>query len=166
MLFVSNHSRVAGKSSTILAPEQTTIIGVRASSGKSAETSGKPPRWTPPMPPVAKTFMPARCAIHMVEATVVAPFQPRATAIARSRVLNFLMSSRVAIDSLGPDSVPGAASLPARQWSQAWRLRREQFVPTAAPFRDSAVVGGRGRLRLIQGRRRVDSPRAPLQFQG
>ena len=30
-------------------------IGVRASSGRSAETSGKGPRCTPPMPPVAKT---------------------------------------------------------------------------------------------------------------
>ena len=34
------------------------------------------PRWTPPMPPVAKTSMPARRAQIIVAATVVAPVQP------------------------------------------------------------------------------------------
>ena len=42
------------------------------------------PRWTPPMPPVAKTSMPARRAQIMVAATVVEPVQPSASATARS----------------------------------------------------------------------------------
>ena len=46
----------------ILAPLQTTATPVRASSYRSADTSRlfSPPRWTPPMPPVAMTRMPAR----------------------------------------------------------------------------------------------------------
>ena len=63
------------------APAQTTITGVCASSCRSALMSlprlafapAPRPRCTPPIPPVAKTSMPARCAIHMVAATVVAP---------------------------------------------------------------------------------------------
>ena len=42
------------------------------------------PRWTPPMPPVAKTSMPASRAQIIVAATVVAPVQPSASATARS----------------------------------------------------------------------------------
>ena len=56
-------SRVRGRSRMLLAPAQTTATGVRASSVRSAETSQvwAAPRWTPPMPPVANTRMPARC---------------------------------------------------------------------------------------------------------
>src|ERR1041385_1460971 len=42
------------------------------------------------MPPVANTLIPARCAIQLVEATVVAPFHPRAIATGTSLVLIFL----------------------------------------------------------------------------
>ena len=45
------------------------------------------PRWTPPMPPVANTLMPAMWAIIMVVVTVVAPSCPRAHSMARSRRL-------------------------------------------------------------------------------
>ncbi len=45
------------------------------------------PRWTPPMPPVAKILMPAMWAIIMVVVTVVAPSAPRAHSTARSRRL-------------------------------------------------------------------------------
>jgi len=38
------------------------------------------PRWTPPMPPVAKTRMPATWAQIMVAATVVAPGFPEVMA--------------------------------------------------------------------------------------
>ena len=43
------------------------------------------PRCTPPMPPVAKTRMPAMAAIIMVVVTVVAPSMPFATSTGRSR---------------------------------------------------------------------------------
>ncbi len=44
-----------------MAPAETTITGVRASSSRSAEMSKlfSAPLWTPPMPPVANTLMPA-----------------------------------------------------------------------------------------------------------
>ena len=65
-------------SSRLLAPAQTTATEVWASSWRSAEMSMvvSAPRWTPPMPPVAKTRMPASSAIIMVVATVVAPVRP------------------------------------------------------------------------------------------
>jgi hypothetical protein len=47
------------------------------------------PRCTPPMPPVAKTRMPASAATIIVAATVVAPLPPRATTTGRSRRLSF-----------------------------------------------------------------------------
>ena len=59
-------------------PAQTTATGVRASSSRSAEISKlvSAPRCTPPIPPVANTFIPARCAQIIVAATVVAPCLP------------------------------------------------------------------------------------------
>ena len=47
--------------------------------------SGPPsaPRWTPPIPPVAKTRIPAACAAIIVAETVVAAQPPPASAAAR-----------------------------------------------------------------------------------
>ena len=72
-----------------LAPAQTTSTGVLASSSRSAEMSMvvSAPRCTPPMPPVAKTLMPAMAAIIMVVVTVQAPSMPLATSTGRSRRL-------------------------------------------------------------------------------
>mmetsp|Transcript_28218 Transcript_28218/g.76481 ORF Transcript_28218/g.76481 Transcript_28218/m.76481 type:complete len:282 (+) Transcript_28218:615-1460(+) len=58
-----------------LMPALTTTTGVWPSSVRSEETSMliSPLRWTPPMPPVTKVAIPARCASFMVDATVVAP---------------------------------------------------------------------------------------------
>ena len=72
-----------------LAPAQITMTGVWASSSRSAEMSMvvSAPRWTPPMPPVANTLMPARWAMIMVVVTVVAPSIPLATSTGRSRRL-------------------------------------------------------------------------------
>ena len=72
-----------------LAPAQTTITGVWASSSRSAEMSMvvSAPRCTPPMPPVAKTWIPAMWAMIMVVATVVAPSASQATSAGRSRRL-------------------------------------------------------------------------------
>ena len=74
---VSRRSQVAGRSRIDFAPAQTTIIGVRASSARSADSSNGASRWTPPIPPVANTSIPARLASESVAATVVAPSQPR-----------------------------------------------------------------------------------------
>ena len=65
-------------------PEHTSRTGVRASSIRSADTSPLP-GCTPPMPPVAPTTIPARCAAQIVLETVVAPRSPEATAMGRSR---------------------------------------------------------------------------------
>ena len=72
---VSSTSRVRGRSRITFGPEQTTATGVCASSNRSADTSmlASPPRWTPPIPPVANSPMPARCARIIVADTVVAP---------------------------------------------------------------------------------------------
>ena len=48
------------------------------------------------MPPVAKTWMPARCAAQAVVATVVAPSSLRATTIGRSRRLTLRTFGAVA----------------------------------------------------------------------
>ena len=71
------------------APAQTTMTGVCASSSRSAEMSivVSAPRCTPPMPPVAKTSMPAMAAIIIVVVTVVAPSMLLETRTARSRRL-------------------------------------------------------------------------------
>ena len=56
---VSSRSHVAGRSRIDFAPAQTTIIGVRASSARSADSSNGASRCTPPIPPVANTSIPA-----------------------------------------------------------------------------------------------------------
>ncbi len=69
-------------------PAHTTAIGVRPSSSRSDEMSkvgfGPPsaPRWTPPIPPVAKTAIPAAWAAIIVADTVVAAQPPAAIAAA------------------------------------------------------------------------------------
>ena len=74
------------ENSSPLAPAATTVTGVWASSLRSAEMSklSSAPRCTPPIPPVAKTAIPARCATIIVAATVVAPVSPLARHTARS----------------------------------------------------------------------------------
>ena len=75
-------------------PATIAIIG-GASSSRSAEMSMvvSAPRWTPPMPPVANTLMPAMWAMIMVVVTVVAPSCPRAHSTARSRRLALAISA-------------------------------------------------------------------------
>ena len=83
---VSSASSVFGISRIALAPAETTVTGVRANSSRSAEMSKlvSAPWCTPPMPPVAKTAIPAPWAAIMVAATVVPPVSPSAQAKARS----------------------------------------------------------------------------------
>mmetsp|Transcript_71469 Transcript_71469/g.190582 ORF Transcript_71469/g.190582 Transcript_71469/m.190582 type:complete len:398 (-) Transcript_71469:181-1374(-) len=84
---VSRYSSVFGISKIDFAPAQTTATGVLPSSVRSADTSqdSSAPRWTPPIPPVTKTRIPARCASNIVPATVVAPLARAASTKARSR---------------------------------------------------------------------------------
>ena len=75
-----------------LIPAQNTATGVRESSMRSADISkvtSDPKRCTPPTPPVAKNFMPARLERRMVLATVVAAEDFRAQASGMSLVLAF-----------------------------------------------------------------------------
>ena len=58
-----------------MTPAHITETGVLESSVKSAEISKvvSAPLWTPPIPPVTKTLIPARLAKYIVAATVVEP---------------------------------------------------------------------------------------------
>ena len=86
---VSRYSSVSGTSRIAFGPAQTTAIGVRASSSRSelmsSDGAAPPtaPRWTPPIPPVAKTAIPAAWAAIIVALTVVAAQPPAASAPAR-----------------------------------------------------------------------------------
>ena len=55
------------------------------------------PVWTPPIPPVASTRIPAWCANQEVAETVVAPKTPEVSAAPRSRKATFSTVSSVAI---------------------------------------------------------------------
>src|SRR6187200_538922 len=94
---VSRYSRVAGTSRMALGPAQTTATGVRPSSSRSDEmskvgwdpvppdagaTPARAPWWTPPIPPVAKTEIPAAWAAIIVAETVVAAQPPPVSAAA------------------------------------------------------------------------------------
>ena len=91
-----------------LAPAETTMTGVRASSSRSAEMSKlfSAPLWTPPMPPVANTLMPASAAAIIVAATVVPPVRPSATAKARSARDSFMAPVACASASRSPSVSP------------------------------------------------------------
>ena len=73
-------------SKTLFTPALTTVIGVLASTLRSADSSKVSWAflWTPPRPPVAKTLMPASEARWAVAATVVAPESSLAAKIGRS----------------------------------------------------------------------------------
>ena len=66
------------RSRNALAPALTVITGWVARASRSAEMSPvtSAPRWTPPMPPVAKTLTPAAAARATDALTVVAPNVP------------------------------------------------------------------------------------------
>ncbi len=117
---VSSTSSVAGTSRIALGPAQTTTSGVRASSSRSTDTSrlggrtrlsgpaegSKAPAWTPPIPPVAKTRMPAAWAASIVADTVVAPQPPEVSAPASVGRATFRTSSVVASASSVVSSRP------------------------------------------------------------
>ena len=125
---LSSASIVLGRSNTDLAPAHTTATGKRASAQISWEMSrcSATPRCTPPMPPVAKTRMPAAAASSQVALTVVPPVAPRAMATERSLEPSFSRRSRPSAsrricDSSSPmNTCPsitamGAGTAPARR---------------------------------------------------
>ena len=85
----------------LFTPAETTATSVVESSVRSALTSKDccAPRCTPPRPPVTKTRIPASAASRIVEATVVAPWPPRATTYGRSRMLTLSTSPLLASSS-------------------------------------------------------------------
>ena len=89
--FVSKYSSVRGISKIDFTPADTTVTGVLPSYSKSALTSivCSYPLWTPPIPPVTKTSMPAAFAPIIVVETVVAPMAFFAKIIGRSLRLTF-----------------------------------------------------------------------------
>ena len=99
---------MCGISRIAFAPAQTTITGVLVNSGKSAEMSkvSEAPRCTPPIPPVAKNFIPARLAHIIVAATVVAAFCVNAKTEGKSRLEAFFISLPVANLSKSRSFIP------------------------------------------------------------
>ncbi len=163
-----------GRSRMAFAPAQTTITGVCASSCRSALMSlprlafplAPPPRCTPPMPPVAKTSMPAWCAIHMVAATVVAPSNLRATAMGRSRRLTLRTFAAVARCIISASSSPATSSPPNDARAGA-RLRAVVAHHGLHVPRQRQVLRIRQAMRDDRGlrpRRPVQRSRGILQF--
>ena len=91
---VSRYSMVKGRSKIALAPAHITITPVFESSSMSAEISmvSWAPLCTPPIPPVAKTSIPASAAIIIVAATVVAPSSFLAIIAGISRLEAFVIA--------------------------------------------------------------------------
>src|SRR5215469_7395827 len=89
-------------------PAETTVIGVRPSTVRSADSSNESakPRCTPPSPPVAKTRMPASTASTDVAATVVAPVTLDTIAGPRSRLETLMTDSSSAIRSSSEPESP------------------------------------------------------------
>ena len=107
---VSSRSSVAGISRTDFTPADTTVMRVRDSTVRSADSSSVSayPRCTPPSPPVANTRMPALAASTDVAATVVPAVRFPAIAMPRSRLLTFTTDSSRAMRSRSESARPMA----------------------------------------------------------
>ena len=152
---VSRRSRVDPTSRIDFTPAQTTVIGVDARVTRSADSSkvSAAPRCTPPSPPVANTRMPARAASSEVDATVVAPVRPSATAAGRSRTDSFNTSGLSAILVIAAKHRPGGrwarrrsprpspAGMTPRAAQQGLQLDRDRAVARAGQ-----TMGDQGRL--------------------
>src|SRR5207245_1509407 len=141
---VSSRSSVLGRSRMIFAPEQKTATGERPSSSRSADSSSGRPRWTPPMPPVAIKRIPAIAATRIVAATVVAPTEPCATAVPRSRELTLTDAA-------------ATRSSPARAHPMFGGLDRGRAAQPRGAERGSECVAGAGSVDR-RHRRRRDRP--------
>ncbi len=125
-----------------------------------------PPRWTPPMPPVAKTSMPARCAAIIVAETVVPPQPGRASTPARF-CRETLGMSRASASSTSCSSVRPTSSRPSRTATVAGTAPDSRTAASAHAGGLEVVgawqpVGGDGRLEGHHGTtvgERVGGPR-------
>ena len=123
---VSRYSRVRGTSRMAFGPAQTTATGVRASSSRSAEMSNdglgpsRAPRWTPPIPPVLNTRIPAAREAIIVADTVVADHPPAAAPSARLWRETLRTEPAGAVASASSSSMPRPTS------------RRPSFIATVA----------------------------------
>ena len=141
---VSNRSSVAPTSRIDFTPAQTTAIGQLPRIPRSADSSKVAPalRWTPPMPPVANTRIPAREASSAVAATVVPPVARCAAATGRSRALSFR-----------------AFSVPASRWSSSsssptWTTPSSIAIVAGVAPRSATVDSNSSAAWMLSGRGR------------
>ena len=108
------------------------------------------PRWTPPMPPVANTRMPAAWAAIIVAATVVAPQPPDAIA-----------APRLGRDTLRTDpwGAVASASSPSAPSPTRSRPSLSATVAGTAPVERIARLGGGRDLHVLRVREAVADER-------
>ena len=145
-----------------MAPALTVTTGWWAMASRSADTSPvtSAPRWTPPIPPVANTAMPAAAASASDADTVVAPNDHRwATATARSRSAALRAGPRIRSCSSGVDADSGHA---VEHGGDAPALRRRRGSPrcTDRAPRGWPATAGRGGRRSSTPAPRPDRPAA------
>ena len=109
----------------------------RTSAGPARDAASAP-RWTPPIPPVAKTRIPAACAAIIVAETVVAAQPPSASATAR------LGRAALRTDPAGAvaSAWSAASSSPTRS--------RPAWIATVAGHRAAGADGRLGRARDLE----------------
>ena len=151
-----------------LTPALTTTRGSAASVPRSADSSNVccAPRWTPPRPPVEKTFTPARWARCAVAATVVPALRPLTAAtgeVAQAR-LHHVVGRRQSLDLVGRQSdrrhaVDHADRRRARR--RAPRTRSSASRATSQVRRPGESVREDRRLQREHGSPGRRRPRAP-----
>ena len=134
---VSRYSMVAGTSRSDFAPEHATSTGDWTSASRSAETSGGEgkPRWTPPIPPVPRKWIPTMRATVSAPPTVVAPTAPCTAHAARSRGPAFRASG---VKRSSSSRVSPTLTLPSRTpivagTAPASRTAVSLWSPTSTP---------------------------------
>ena len=129
-----------------MAPAHVVTTGWRAIAPRSADTSPLTSlwRWTPPMPPVANTRIPAAWATASVADTVVTPSPPAAVTTARSRsaTLRSVASTRSTSSPVTPtcQRPPSTATIagtaPASRIAAEQRASASAFAGAGSPRRE------------------------------
>ena len=134
-------------------------MAVRASVARSADSSkvSLARRWTPPIPPVAKTRIPARRASVVDEATVVAACREAATASGSSRTPTLATSAAVASVSSWSGSSP-TVGWPAGTPTVAGTTPAARSI--ASSSKATSRLRGRGRpwLMIVDSRATTGRP--------